>query len=97
MLRVTPWPLPHINNWDFSFLKRVNITERQSVEFHFQATNIFNHAQYVPGYISDVAPIGYTTGEVTQMLKPGSTTFNQPQLVFSSHPRNLVLVLKYIF
>jgi len=88
---------PHINNWDFSIIKRVNITERQALEFNFQATNIFNHAQYVPGYISDVAPIGYTSGEVTNLLRPTAATFNNPQAVFSNHPRNVVLVLKYIF
>jgi hypothetical protein len=88
---------PVINNWDFSLLKRLNITERQSVEFAFQATNIFNHAQYVPGYISDVAPIGYTTGVVTNGLKPGSPTFNSWDTIFTNHPRNVVLVLKYNF
>jgi Carboxypeptidase regulatory-like domain len=90
-------PVPRINNWDLSFLKRVNITERQAVEFNFQALNIFNHAQYVPGYISDVAPIGYTSGEVRGFLIPNSPTFNQPSAVFSNHPRNVILVLKYIF
>ena len=90
-------PMPRIDNFDLSFLKRVNITERQAIEFNFEALNVFNHPQYVPGYISDVAPIGFTTGEVTQMLKPGSPTFNQPSAVFSNHPRNIVLVLKYIF
>ncbi len=50
--------MPHINNWDFTVLKRINITERPSFEFSVQATNLFNHAQYIPGYISDVAPLG---------------------------------------
>jgi len=86
-----------INNWDFSLLKRVNVTERQSVEFSFQALNIFNHAQYVPGYISDIAPIGYTGGQVTSALRTGSSTFGQWNQVFSNHPRNVVLVVKYNF
>ncbi len=63
----TPW----INNWDISALKRINITERQAIEFSVEALNLFNHAQYVPGYISDVAPIGYTSGTVSNALKPG--------------------------
>ncbi len=88
----TPW----INNWDFSLLKRINITERQSVSFQFQANNIFNHPQYVPGYISDVAPIGYT-GFQRNALIPGSSTFEQWNQVFSSHPRQITLVLKYSF
>ena len=93
----TPW----INNWDFSLLKRINITERQSVEFQFQATNIFNHAQYVPGYISDVGSIGYTGNQRNALLpvvggKPNGT-FEQWNQFFSNHPRNIVLVLKYNF
>jgi hypothetical protein len=82
---------------DLTFLKRLNITERQVIEFQFQATNIFNHAQYVPGYISDVAPLGYTGGNVRSVLLTGSSTFNDWASAFSNHPRNLVLVLKYSF
>ncbi len=62
-----------------------------------QALNVLNHAQYVPGNISDVAPLGYTGGNVLAMLEPATSTFNQPKAVFSNHPRGLVLVLKYIF
>ncbi len=86
-----------INNWDFSLMKRVNITERQSVEFSFQATNIFNHAQYVPGNISDVAPVSFTSGVVRGSLLTGSPTFAQWNQVFSNHPRDVVLVMKYNF
>ncbi len=88
---------PHTNNVDLTFLKRLNITERQVIEFQFQATNIFNHAQYVPGYISDVAPLGYTGGNVRSVLLTGSSTFNDWASAFTNHPRNLVLVLKYSF
>ena len=88
---------PHINNFDLTFLKRLNITERQAIEFQFQATNIFNHAQYVPGYISDVAPLGYTGGNVRSVLLAGDPSFNNWASAFSNHPRNLVLVLKYSF
>jgi hypothetical protein len=86
-----------INNFDFSILKRLNITERQSVEFQAQFLNIFNHAQYLPGYISDVAPLGYTGGDVLNYLTPSQPSFNQPSAVFSNHPRQMVLVLKYLF
>jgi Carboxypeptidase regulatory-like domain len=88
---------PHTNNVDLTFLKRLNITERQVIEFQFQATNVFNHAQYVPGYISDVAPLGYTGGNVRSVLLTGSSTFNNWSSAFTNHPRNLVLVLKYSF
>ena len=67
------------------------------MEFMFNALNLFNHAQYVPGYISDVAPIGYTSGVVRGALLTGSPTFAQWNDVFTNHPRNIVLVLKYNF
>jgi hypothetical protein len=88
---------PVTNNWDFALKKRVNITERQSVEFDFQATNIFNHAQFVPGAISDVGTFGFTSGVVRGALLTGSPTFAAWNQVFTNHPRNLVLVLKYDF
>ncbi len=89
--------MPRISNVDLSFMKRINITERQSVQFQFQATNVLNHAQHVPGYISDVAPLGYTGSNVLSMLEPNDPGFNKPQSVFSNHPRQVVLVLKYNF
>jgi hypothetical protein len=92
--------LPHINNFDMSLLKRVNITERQSIEFQAQAVNVFNHAQYVPGFISDIQPASTaitTAGPTHQFLIPASPSFNNPNLVFSNHPRAMILVLKYIF
>ena len=89
--------LPRTNNFDLTALKRISITERQSVEFQFQALNVLNHAQYVPGNISDVAPLGYTGSNVLSFLEPATSTFNQPKAVFSQHPRQVVLVFKYNF
>jgi len=86
-----------INNWDLSFLKRLNITERQSVEFQAQFLNLFNHAQYLPGYINDAFLLSYTGNNVLSYLTPSDPTFNNPNVVFSNHPRQLVLVLKYNF
>jgi len=90
---------PHTNNFDFTILKRINITESQSFEFQAQMLNLFNHAQYLPGYISDVQPgvNGYTANSIFAMLVPDSPTFNQPKSVFTNHPRQMVLVLKYNF
>jgi hypothetical protein len=90
-------PAPRTDNWDFSILKRINITERQSVSFSFQALNLFNHAQYVPGYISDVFNQSFTGGNVRAVLLTGSSTFNNWASAFTNHPRQVVLVLKYSF
>jgi Carboxypeptidase regulatory-like domain len=90
--------LPHINNFDFSILKRVNITEHKSFEFSAQALNMFNHAQYVPGFISDAAPgTGFNASSILAMLIPSTSGFNQPKAVFTNHPRQLVLVAKFNF
>ncbi len=95
----TPWE----NNWDLSALKRINITERQSVSFSVTAFNLFNHAQYVPGVISDVESFGQTAGPIRNALIPSvsggvpSPTFQQWNSVFSNHPRQLILVVKYNF
>jgi len=88
---------PNINNWDFAVMKRVNLTERQTLTFQFQAFNIFNHAQYAPGVISDVESFGQASSTVRGALLTGSPTFNQWSDVFTNHPRQVVLVLKYQF
>jgi len=89
--------LPHINNFDFAIVKRFNFTERTSFEFSAQASNVFNHAQYLPGYISDVAPLSFTGTNVLTMLIPGTSAFNTPKSVFTNHPRNMLLVAKFNF
>jgi hypothetical protein len=55
-----------------------------------------NHAQYVGGYLNDVASIGFT-GVERNMLIPTNKDFNRPQTVFSSNPRTLQLALKFFF
>ncbi len=87
--------LPHINNFDLTAVKRISLTERFKFEFQAQALNVFNHSQYVGGYISSVAPIGFTA--VNNFVDVSSTTFNQPQLFFSNNPRTMQLVGKFIF
>jgi hypothetical protein len=85
-----------IDNIDMTVSKRINLTERYRVEFQVQAFNLFNHAQYIGGYLNDVASIGFT-GVERNMLLPSNPDFNNPSTVFSSNPRNLQLALKFIF
>jgi hypothetical protein len=89
--------MPHTNNFDMTALKRINITERQSIELQAHAFNLFNHAQPIPGILNDVVSFGNASSDVRGILIPGSPTFNQPAAVFSSNPRVLQLVLKYNF
>jgi D-alanyl-D-alanine dipeptidase len=88
--------MPHINNWDMTVLKRLNITERQSFEFQAQAFNVFNHAQYIAGSVNNVNSYGYT-GTQVNTLRPSNADFTAWNKYFSNQPRTLQLVLKYIF
>ena len=88
--------LAPINDVDLTALKRFNITERFRIEFQAQAFNVFNHPQYVGGFINDVAPIGFT-GSQKAVLEPQSVDFNKPSTQFASNARTLQLALKIFF
>ena len=85
-----------INDVDITLLKRITITERFRVEFQAQAFNLFNHPQYVGGFLNDVASVGFT-GSERNMLIPGSGAFNDPSAVFASNARTMTLGLKIYF
>jgi hypothetical protein len=85
-----------INDVDVTALKRFTITERFRVEFRASATNVFNHPQYVGGFLNDVAPIGFT-GSEAGFARPNNSSFNQPSQFFSSNPRVMTLALKIFF
>ncbi len=86
-----------IDDIDMAIVKNINITESKKVQFSARFYNIFNHPQYIGGYLSDVAPIGFTTEAVHHFLEPESGIFLDPSQAFSSNPRQLQLALKFIF
>lgn len=88
-----------INNWDINLLKDFTIREGMRLQFSAQFLNAFNHAQFVPGFVDrvDNPQVLNTGASVRQFLNPGSPTFNQPELVFGSNPRNIQLAVKFIF
>ncbi len=88
-------PTNRTNNWDLTVVKRVNVTERAAVEFQAQAFNIFNHSQFIPGFVNDIAPLAFTS--ITPYVDVNNPQFNQPQLFFNNNARTLQLVLKFIF
>ncbi|MGI8773328.1 MAG: TonB-dependent receptor domain-containing protein [Acidobacteriaceae bacterium] len=88
-------PIRPINNWDATATKRVNFTERYAFEFQAQAFNVFNHSQYVPDLISQINSNGFTSNR--NGLIPGTSQFNQPQLIFRNNARSMQLVAKFIF
>jgi hypothetical protein len=90
------FPLGHTNNFDAALMKRVNFTERVKFEIGVQAFNLFNHAQFIGGYLSDVNPF-YTNSISRAFLVPSSSFFGQYDQFFSSNSRQLQLKAKITF
>ncbi len=98
--------LPPIDDIDITLAKNFNVTERFKVQFAARVFNLFNHPQYVGGFISDVAPCAVSIGGtscnptsslVHNFLIPTSPTFADPTQAFSSNPRQIALSLKLLF
>lgn len=87
--------LPGINNVDFSIFKNFRFGERRRIQLRADFFNVFNHAQYIPGSPNDTTPIA-TTG-VGQVNTVTSSSFNRPDLVFSSNPRVIQMALRLDF
>jgi len=86
-----------IDDVDMTIAKSFNIAESKKLQFSARFFNIFNHPQYVGGYVSDVAPIGQTSSASHNYLEPQSGIFLDPSQAFSSNPRTIQLALKFIF
>jgi hypothetical protein len=85
-----------IDNFDMSFAKRFTVREGQTLEFRGDFGNIFNHAQYVPGYINSVRlNSSYTT--TRSFLNPASSDFAKWDEIFNSNARSVQLALRYTF
>ncbi|MGB4786801.1 MAG: hypothetical protein WAQ77_18940, partial [Candidatus Acidiferrum sp.] len=86
-----------INDWDFSVTKKFNFTERLGLQLSASAYNLFNHPQYNPGFLNDVASIGFTNGNVRTFLNPAGGTFNDIKSVFPSNARTMQLGIRFTF
>jgi hypothetical protein len=96
------FPLGRTNNFDFALTKRINITERFRFDIGAQAFNLFNHAQFVGGYLNDVNPF-FTNAISRSFLVPSSADFgayNQGTAnvgFLPSNARAMQLVAHFIF
>ncbi len=96
------FPLGRTNNFDVALSKRINITERFRFDIGAQAFNLFNHPQFVGGYLNDVTPF-FTNATSRSFLVPSSSSFgayNQgtPNVgFFPSNSRGLQLVAHFTF
>ncbi len=88
-----------IQNWDLNLLKNFNVTERYKVQFSAQFFNLFNHAQFVPGFVNraDNPTVTNTSAGVWNYTTPGTSEFNNPEAIYGSNPRNIQFALKLIF
>ncbi|HXU38180.1 MAG TPA: hypothetical protein VN937_17620, partial [Blastocatellia bacterium] len=89
--------LPGINNLDFSIFKNFRVTEGSKIQFRVDMFNAFNHAQWVPGSVNGVEATGQTSAAATNLVRVGTSDFNRPDQVFSSHPRVIQLALRFNF
>jgi carboxypeptidase family protein len=88
---------PRTNNWDLTLLKRFNVTERTNLEFGASAFNIFNHSQFIPGFVNRVDSIGFTNSAATAFVRVNNAAFNNPTQAFSNNARILQLLAKFNF
>lgn len=90
------FPLGRTNNVDFALMKKINFSERMNVNFGAQFFNLFNHSQFVGGYLSDVSL--YSTSAINRsFLTPASSTFLQYQNYFPSNSRAVQIVARFTF
>ncbi|MBV9937816.1 MAG: TonB-dependent receptor, partial [Acidobacteriaceae bacterium] len=91
-----------IDDLDLTLAKRFSIGERWKVEFSARAFNLFNHPQYVGGFLDDVLFTQFSPNNNAGILArtsfdPKSPVFGQWSQVFPSNPRTLTLSLKLMF
>ncbi len=86
-----------IDNIDLSLIKRFNITERMRLELSGQALNLFNHPQFIPGSIDDVGLVSTFSVGTQAFTGVANSQFNNPEMAFSSSPRVLQVVGKFIW
>jgi len=90
------FPLAPTNNIDLQLAKRFNVRgEHMRVQIAGQFYNLFNHAQYVGGFIRDVAPQGIITSR--NELVPGNGNFGRFDQYYSSNSRIIQLNAKFTF
>jgi len=91
--------LPGIRNVDFSIFKNFNFSETKRIQLRADLYNAFNHPQYVPGSVNGGEAVTQTSPAVQALLQTGlnETFFNRPDMVFTSHPRQIQLALRFDF
>jgi hypothetical protein len=89
------FPLKPTDNIDAALYKRFTLREGMRLSFGGQFYNLFNHAQFTGGYLSDVAANGYTNSR--NDLIPGNPLFGNFSQFYSSNSRRIQLNARFEF
>jgi len=89
------FPFSPIDNVDASLVKKFSFRERTHFEVGGQFYNLFNHAQFSPGYVNDVGQVRYAASR--NFLIPGNASFGNYQAFFSDHARYIQLMARITF
>ena len=89
------FPLKPTDNIDAALNKRFNLNERIRFSIGGQFYNLFNHAQYTGGYLSDVRSNGYTNSR--NDLIPNDPLFGRFDQFYSSNSRNIQVNARFDF
>ncbi len=86
-----------INNWNLSFLKKTNITERWRVEFRAEMINAFNHPQPILG-AGNINGFNSNAIAGTDLVAVrNNPNFQNPANIFSTGNRLITFGLKVLF
>jgi hypothetical protein len=66
---------PGLNNWDMALLKDTKLTESKTLQFRFEAFNVFNHAQFSGNNSSGFGTVGSSGFGMI------SATYGQPRIL----------------
>jgi len=84
-----------INNWDLQVKKQFLFGERYRLQFAGQLYNLFNHPQYIPGYLNDIQ--FHESRQTRNNLIPGNAIFNMPDQVYDSNSRIIQVTARFEF
>lgn len=84
-----------IDDVNLTLIKRFHLTERLRLELQGQALNLFNHPQFTPGSVNDVALVTTFNPGTQSYVRVTNPAFNVAPLAFGSNPRVMQVVAKF--
>jgi hypothetical protein len=89
-LRMNP-----IDNIDFQILKRFQLKEHMRLEIGGQFSNLLNHPQWTGDLLNDIYPNQFNN--TRSFLLAGDPTFGRFDQFFTSNPRSITVVGRFVF